>query len=108
MEKTVLINAKVEGSQEVLKALDQNVQYHIGGFRNNENTVRKIMLNFAAGDVIKTSTGMELHIKADINKWFSSIHQLKIADSAITMTPGSLAMKFADNYATMFSIMPPK
>jgi hypothetical protein len=103
---TGYINAKLEGFSPASKVAPQKVEYHVGGFRQKENTVRKIILPFSAENIVSNGNEMELHINVDINKWFKSTHEIKIADTAVMMTPGKLAVKFADNYANMFSIAP--
>ncbi len=105
---TGYINAKLEGFSPASKNSRQKVEYHIGGFRQRENTIKKITIPLSEKDVMRNGSLMELHINVDVNKWFKSTHELKIADTSVVMTPGNLATKFADNYANMFSIAPQK
>ena len=92
------IMAKLEGESPLANAAGNRFTYHIGGFRFGINTVRKISLPVA---VIQKN---EIHINADINQWFKSNAEIRIAETNTCHTPGPLAIKFADNYANMFSI----
>lgn len=97
------IQAKLEGYSPVAKSINEKFTYHIGGFKQNENTVRKVILSLKNKKEEKST--LAINIAADADKWFNGIYKLKIADSSFTMTPGKLAVQFADNYATMFSVI---
>jgi len=43
-------------------------------------------------------------IDVNIDKWFLSAHDLPIASQPLVMTPGPLAMQYADNYACLFNV----
>lgn len=93
------IMAKLEGSSEKVYSAGNRFTYHVGGFRTGMNTTRMIHL--------KTPVGMkseEIHIKADINRWFKGSSEINIAETPVCHSPGALAMKLADNYSSMFSI----
>jgi hypothetical protein len=45
-------------------------------------------------------------ITADVLKWFDGKSLVHLALSPVCHQPGVLAMRIADNYSTMFSIMP--
>lgn len=101
---TGYITAKLEGSSPV-SAIPQNaVQYHIGGFKTGENTTRNIQLSLPTAAQPKTGQPAIIQIRADMLKWFTGVHQLKIADNAFVHSPGALAVKYADNFANMFSV----
>ncbi len=95
------IMAKLEGVSSVAKVPGNIFSQHIGGFKNGENSAREIRLKIPNS---KFQIPNLIIIEADISKWFQSIHSLKISEHPICHSPGELAMKFADNYATMFSI----
>ncbi|NJO25640.1 MAG: hypothetical protein HC867_07595 [Bacteroidia bacterium] len=102
---TGYIMAKLEGTSSFSTATDNFFEYHIGGFKANEKTQRVITLSFPGGQelVLEKNKVKELVIEADLDKWFSSVHQLPISAQATWMTPGGLATKYADNYATLFT-----
>jgi hypothetical protein len=99
------INAKLEATSPVAKTPTRLVEYHIGGFRINQNTVRKITLPLSSAAFnFSEKNNFHIIVEADINKWFKGVHDLKISANAVCTTPGNLAVQFADNYAEMFKI----
>jgi hypothetical protein len=96
------IMAKLEGISTVAKVPGNLFSLHVGGFRNGENTARKILLTVDRQMPMNISFFV---IQADINKWFQSVNSLKIAEHPICHSPGNLAIQLADNYATMFKIV---
>ena len=92
------IFAKLEGQSDSSTASSNYFTYHIGGYKNEFNAVRKIVL-----PIKKFSK--EIIIKVDILKWFNAVHPISIKQIPICHQPGKLAMQIADNYATMFTVM---
>lgn len=92
------IMAKLEGTAEGLASAGHRFTHDIGGYKSGENAARMIELNLPVG------SSNEIHITADLNKWFRGKSEIRITDAPVCHTPGSLAMRIADNYATMFSV----
>lgn len=101
---TGYIQAKLEGNSPVSTEPLSAVEYHIGGFKTGENTVRPIGLALPTNLILNTIAPSEVIINADAMKWFNGAHDIKITDAAYCTTPGNLAVSIADNYATMFSV----
>ncbi|MCU7549567.1 hypothetical protein OCK74_10605 [Chitinophagaceae bacterium LB-8] len=103
---TGYIMAKLEGYSSVSNQPNQLFEYHIGGFKGDNNVVKKAYLSFPGGASIDTEDGKEsaVTISADVNKWFTGPHQISIASNPVCMTPGPLAEAVADNYLRMFSV----
>ncbi|HMZ45398.1 MAG TPA: hypothetical protein PKG56_03530 [Chitinophagaceae bacterium] len=97
---TGYIYAKLEGQSSSSKAQAHSFSYHIGGYKANENAVKKISL------LIKdnATTDNEIIIEANILAWFNGAKKLKIAEEPICHQPGKLAMDIANNYEKMFSV----
>ncbi|MEO8117639.1 MAG: MbnP family protein [Bacteroidota bacterium] len=94
---TGYVMAKLEGNSNVVNTPRHAFSLHIGGFKTGQNTARIIHLSFSKNmGIIKINT--------DINHWFKSIHDLPLKENFFCHEPGILAMKYADNYETMFSI----
>ncbi|MES2004683.1 MAG: MbnP family protein [Bacteroidota bacterium] len=96
------IMAKMEGVSEKVQQPGHRFTYHIGGFRHGINTARMITLTLPQNN----QTPDQIFIVANLNQWFKSVHTISIAKTPVCHTPGALAMQFADNYGTMFSITP--
>ncbi|MCS6818756.1 MAG: hypothetical protein RMJ53_02570 [Chitinophagales bacterium] len=75
--------------------------YHIGGFKAPHSAIRTISFDFGS-DRLKVRKGKEVvvHAKADIKKLFNNID---VSSPSMVHMPGPNAVKFADNYATLFS-----
>lgn len=96
---TGYIYVKFEGTSPVSTAPNQRFTYHIGGFKTGENALRTI--RFPVSIDIDKHAGIEY--AADVANWFDG--SLKMATYPTIMTPGPIALNFADNYAKMFSII---
>ena len=94
------IMAKLEASSPSSSAVNNKVEYHIGGYKASQKTSRKVVLMLPQSDL------NEINIEANANRWFDGKHELKIAGNAVCTTPGKLATDFADNYGVMFKLSP--
>lgn len=103
---TGYIFAKLEGKSPSSSALNQSVVYHIGGFRQGENAIRQVILDFPGDQILAFGNGKKTEIVIDVNldQWFDGVNRISIASSPVWMTPGGESLRIADNYATMFSI----
>jgi hypothetical protein len=103
---TGYIFAKFEGKSSFSTALNQSVVYHIVGFRQGENAIRKVTLDFPGDQVLAFGNGKKTEIVIDVNldQWFDGVNRVSIASTPVWMTPGGESLRIADNYATMFSV----
>jgi len=94
---------KLEGRSTASTALNNRIEYHIGGYSGAFNTIKKIHLdvNFE----IVAGKSVSLPIKTDINTLWQGAHDIRIAASPVCAIPCALAMQIADNYSKMFSII---
>ena len=102
---TGYIMAKLEGN--AASAPSGTFEYHIGGFRENENVIKKPILLFPFGDKLdlKPEKTSEIIIAANVNSWFYNPHDLKFNLNPTCTTPGTLAKQIAENYAKMFTVV---
>lgn len=98
------IMAKLEGTSPASTAPLQGLTYHIGGFKSDNNVVKKITLDLPTALNISKLKASEVLITADVNAWFTGVADVKIADDAFCMSPGELANKIAANYMRMFTV----
>lgn len=101
---TGFVSAKLEGFSPASNMPQQMFQYHIGGFRTGQNTIRTIDIPFTDTLVLKSGVNTTITITADILKWFNGKHDLKIAAQAFVHSPGKIAIQYADNYSSMFQL----
>lgn len=100
------IMAKLEGSSSLSSGLNNTFKYHIGGFREGEKSQREVILSLPLQQewILEKTNITEAVIDVDIDKWFSSAHALPISSIAENMSPGPISMKYADNYANLFTL----
>jgi hypothetical protein len=100
------IMVKMEGNSSSASTPDHKFEYHIGGYSGSESVIRTIELPFPAGSGNFAENGSStISIKADLDKWFQGNFELRIADNPVISTPGELAVKLANNYRDMFSVI---
>jgi hypothetical protein len=97
---------KLEGNSPQSTAVNNKVEYHIGGFAGANNSLRAVTINFAAPLILlKKEMDAEIFIRADIDKLWNAKHPLKIIETPVFMTPGTTASAIADNYAAAFGLI---
>lgn len=95
---------KLEGYSPASKADLQRIEHHIGGYRYPNAVARSINLALPKPLEIKEGSKHIITINMDLDKYWKGVNDIKIADQALLMTPGGLAIKAADNFQKMFSI----
>lgn len=101
---TGYVGAKLEGVSPSSKMPQQLFQYDIGGFRTGQNSLRTISIPLDSNFNFKSDAKTLVRINVNVQNWFDGKHNLKIAQHAFVHTPGELALQYADNCATMFSL----
>lgn len=95
---------KMEGSSPQSTALNNRIEYHIGGFSGENNVVEKVVLTNDKPIEIEKGKTTEIVISAAINKIWQGNYKLKIAETPVCATPGNIAKNIAANYSNMLSI----
>jgi len=100
---------KLEGTSPsaINVATPNKFQYHVGGFGGRTsataNNLRRITLALPQIIHVRKSISPSVHLIADISKVFSGTNPVKLANSAVIMSP-ALALPISSNYANMFSV----
>ena len=104
---TGYIMAKLEGNSPFAATPNNAFEYHIGGFKQTENVVKKLTLLFPFAQNIDLKPGKTtaLTITANVNAWFFNPHDIRLADNPVCTTPGILATQIAENYSKMFTVV---
>jgi len=104
--QTGYIHAKFEGSAPVSPRPDKRFTYHIGGFRQDQDTKRVMLFDLPVQGswTLDRNGSSEITLQMDLNAWFQGTHEMPIEAGAQVMQPGPLAMQYADNYARMFTL----
>ena len=95
---------KLDGQAPASKSVGHIFEYHIGGYKQPSNSIRKITLPFKNNKVVSASNPLLLTLKADV------LEVLKTPTTIdFTKLPGVTdtrnASIIANNYADMFSVL---
>jgi len=103
---TGYVMAKLEGSAAVSKQMHHVLEYHIGGFRGENNVLQRVVLDIPSqvGNILAGKKNLKLLIDVDLDKWFLGTHNLSISENPVCTTPGQLARQFSENYRQMFKL----
>ena len=101
---TGYIFMKLEGKSTSSSAVGNNLEYHIGGYKEPSNCIRNITLKFDKLLIIEKNTLTEINIKADVLEILKT--PTKIDFSTIPTVNTLLnATIIADNYADIFQLI---
>ena len=98
------IMAKLEGHSPLSTLVNNEIEYHIGGFKGEDNVVKRITLPFNQSVTTEKNKTTIISINAEIGKWFKNTFDLPIAVNPACIMPGQLATQYAANYRNMFSV----
>ncbi|MDB5282084.1 MAG: hypothetical protein JWO06_1159 [Bacteroidota bacterium] len=101
---TGYIFLKMEGSSPVSTSPGHFLEFHIGGYKEPNNCIRKISLPLKAGIKIAEEKPNALIIKTDIAEVFRSPVTVDFSKYS-SVTDFHNAGMIADNYSDMFSIL---
>ncbi len=88
---------KLEGCSDSSKADQHRIEQHIGGYAGDHKTMRLINIPF-------TDLSDEIIIRLDLDQYWNGINKIKTAEMPVITTPGTLAVRAANNFPGMFSI----
>ncbi|MEP7318393.1 MAG: MbnP family protein [Panacibacter sp.] len=98
------VMAKLEGNSPVAKTPQHAFSYHVGGYKKNEQTAKHIELALPQ-KLLLENAATQVTIQANVMAWFNAVNEIKITTSSFCHEPGTLAVKLADNYSKMFSVV---
>jgi hypothetical protein len=95
------IYARLEGRSDSAKAPAHRFSWDVGGYKTVDNAARRVVLGIPD---TQPDDGLVI-IQADLLKWFDGKTTIRLSESPTCHEPGALAMRIADNYSTMFSVV---
>ncbi len=101
---TGYIFLKLEGHSPDSKSHGNFFEYHIGGYRNPVNCIRRITLVFAKPLRIEGGGNRTIHVKSDISEILKNPESIDFSKLS-TVTDHNNAVMMAENYKDMFSII---
>lgn len=97
------IMAQLEGHAAAAKSLLKEFVFHVGGYRQKDQVLRYITLQFPQPMTISAGKQPQIYMAADVEKWFLP-DTISFKEVSVIMAPGIYAKKVAANYQHMFSI----
>jgi hypothetical protein len=92
------VNFKLEGKSASSAADNNRIEQHIGGYKGEYKTMRKIFLSMDGKYFLKNNI---ITIQMNLDEYWRGI---KIAEIPVIATAGALAKKAADNFTKMFKL----
>ena len=96
---------KLEGYSSSSGADLNRIEHHIGGYQGANKAGRQVDLLLENSLVMKENDKKHLIIRLNLDRYWQSVNEIKIAANPVVMTPGQLARRSADNFAAMFSVI---
>ncbi len=87
---------KLEGKSDASLADNNRVEQHIGGYKGEYKTMRKVIMPINEKHVQQNNT---ITIEMNLDDYWAGI---KIAENPVIAVPGALANKASDNFPKMF------
>ncbi len=99
------IMALMEGSSPQSGDAGKRFFHHLGGFKGRFASQRWVEFSLPAAAVIRGGGTTEIHLSADILKWFSGgLNPIDLTDHYYAMTPNATTVDIANNMSRMFSV----
>ncbi len=95
---------KMEGISPVSNSNGKRLEFHIGGYREPNNCIKRINLELKHTVTVGEQTNHIVDIKADLSHLFFSPNPVDFSKLS-SVTDFHNARNIADNYSTMFSVM---
>ena len=101
---------KLEGNSQSSPADMNRIEYHIGGYKNENIAKRKINVNMRSVDTLLSPLKImpdkttDVFIELNLDNLWNYASDLKISETPICVSPGETAMLIADNFESLFSI----
>jgi hypothetical protein len=99
------INVKIEGFSPISTQPSHIFEYHIGGYRENYNTVWQIKLYSTNDETFRISKPKKIMIEVamDLDYLFDGPNPIHISETPNCMKPGELARKISENFIGTFT-----
>ena len=96
---------KLEGFSPSSTADLQRIEHHIGGYKGVNKAARQIELPLPASLIVGPKGSRTITVQMNLDSYWKGRSDITIASNALIMAPGPLAVKSADNFEGLFSII---
>ena len=103
---TGYVMEKLEGTSPQSNAVNNKMEYHLGGFSGENNVLNYITLRFPGNKklIIKKGKTSSIVMEVDVNKFWNTGKEIKICTTQVCTSPGLLAKQMAGNFSRLFTI----
>lgn len=102
--QTGYINFKLEGFSPAAQNENNKLEYHIGGYKLQNKTMRSINLQFEKPLQILPGKKATIYVLVKIDKLWKGKNEFTIGQSSVITQPGKPAVSVAENFDGLFSI----
>lgn len=95
---------KLEGTAAVSTADMHRIEQHIGGYKGEYKTIRKVFIPLKKGFFLNNKSMGNIVISVNLDKYWNGIHKIRISEHPMITTIGKTAKEAADNFKEMFSV----
>ncbi|MEO6490565.1 MAG: MbnP family protein [Ferruginibacter sp.] len=97
---------KLEGTSTASTADLKRLEYHVGGYKGENNVATKISFDLNSDHTFQINEGeaTEIVIETNLDNYWRGNSDIYISEAAVCMTTGKLAKKIASNFSYLFSI----
>jgi hypothetical protein len=97
---------KLEGTSPQSNAVNNKMEYHLGGFGGENSVLNYIRLPFPVNEKLTVKKGKtsSIEIAVEINKFWNSGSGINISNTPVCNSPGPLAKQIAGNFSRMFAV----
>jgi hypothetical protein len=104
---TGYVMIKMEGTSPQSSAVNNKVEYHVGGFKGENNALHYLTFALPGSKQLiiqkgKTST---IIIEVDVAKFWDAATAIKITETPVCSLPGTLAKRIAGNFYRLFKVV---
>ena len=93
---------KLEGTSTASTSDLNRIEYHLGGYKDENNINTAIKINGLIH--IKANKKTELIVECNLDNFWNTVSAIKISEHSVCMTAGDLAKKIAANFSSLFSL----
>lgn len=102
--QTGYINFKLEGFSPQAQNEVNKLEYHIGGYKGANKTMRNIELRFTSPIQIANGKRTIVYINVNLDKLWKAKNEFTIKESSIITQPGKKAVMVAENLDDIFQL----
>lgn len=101
---TGYIFLKLEGKSKFSSTTGTILEYHIGGFKQLENCIRKVKIPFNRSVSIEKNNSVKIQLKVDVSEILKNPTTIDFSQISVVNNPLN-ATVIADNYADIFQLI---